>query len=117
MVNFAPRVKVPVLMLNGRFDNFFPTTTSQEPLFTLLGTPAEHKSRVVYETAHSIPRNAMIKEVVGWLEKYLGATSAVVRAVRAGLLIRNVVRKNRHHSGNGSGGLDGERDVCRNLRP
>ena len=24
-------------MLNGRFDFFFPTTTSQEPLFKLLG--------------------------------------------------------------------------------
>ena len=39
-VNFAPRVKVPVLMLNGRFDFFGPTATSQEPLFKLLGTPA-----------------------------------------------------------------------------
>ena len=51
-VNFAPRVKVPVLMLNGRFDFFFPTATSQEPMFKLLGTPAEHKRRVVYESAH-----------------------------------------------------------------
>ena len=30
-VNFAPHVKVPVLMLNGRYDYFFPTATSQEP--------------------------------------------------------------------------------------
>ena len=30
-VNFAPRVKVPVLMLNGRYDYFYPTATSQEP--------------------------------------------------------------------------------------
>ena len=71
-VNFAPRVKVPVLMLNGRFDFFCPTAISQEPLFKLLGTPAEHKRRVVYETSHSIPRNEMIKEVVDWMEKYWG---------------------------------------------
>ena len=71
-VNFAPRVKVPVLMLNGRFDFFFPTATSQEPMFRLLGTPAEHKRRVVYETSHTIPRNEMIKEVVDWMEKYWG---------------------------------------------
>ena len=32
-VNFAPRVTMPVLMLNGRFDFFFPTETSQEPMF------------------------------------------------------------------------------------
>ena len=71
-VNFAPRVKVPVLMLNGRFDFFGPTAISQEPLFKLLGTPPEHKRRVVYESSHSIPRNEMIKEVVDWMEKYWG---------------------------------------------
>jgi dienelactone hydrolase/tRNA A-37 threonylcarbamoyl transferase component Bud32 len=71
-VNFAPRVKVPVLMLNGRYDYYGPTAISQEPLFRLLGTPPEHKRRVEYETAHSIPRNEMIKEVVSWMEKHWG---------------------------------------------
>ena len=36
-VNFAPRVKAPVLMLNGRYDYFYTTTTSQEPLFNSAG--------------------------------------------------------------------------------
>jgi dienelactone hydrolase len=71
-VNFAPRVKAKVLMLNGRFDYYFPTVSSQEPLFQLLGTPAEHKRRVVYEAGHIIPRNEMMKEVVNWMEKYWG---------------------------------------------
>jgi len=71
-VNFAPRVTVPVLMLNGRFDNYYPTVSSQEPLFRLLGTPAEHKRRVVYDASHNIPRTDMIKEVVNWMEKYWG---------------------------------------------
>jgi dienelactone hydrolase len=74
-VNFAPRVKVPVLMLNGRYDFYGPTAISQEPLFRLLGTRAEHKRRVVYETSHSIPRNELIKEVVNWMEKYWGQPS------------------------------------------
>ncbi len=74
-VNFAPRVKVPVLMLNGRYDYYYPTATSQEPMFNLLGTPAEHKRRVVYESSHMIPRNETIKEVVNWMEKYWGDTS------------------------------------------
>jgi dienelactone hydrolase len=73
-VNFAPRVKVPVLILNGRFDYFVPTAISQEPFFKLLGTAAEHKRRVVYETSHTIPRNELIKEVVDWMEKYWGPT-------------------------------------------
>jgi dienelactone hydrolase len=74
-VNFAPRVKVPVLMLNGRYDYYYPTASSQEPMFQLLGTPADHKRRVVYESSHMIPRNETIKEVVNWMEKYWGETS------------------------------------------
>jgi pimeloyl-ACP methyl ester carboxylesterase len=71
-LNFAPRVKVPVLMLNGRFDFIFPVGTSQEPLFRLLGTPNEHKRRVIYGTGHDIPRNELIKETLDWLDRYLG---------------------------------------------
>jgi serine/threonine protein kinase/formylglycine-generating enzyme required for sulfatase activity len=74
-VNFAPLVTVPVLMLNGRYDYFYPTATSQEPHFTLLGTAAAHKRRVVYESSHMIPRNETIKEVVNWMEKYWGEPS------------------------------------------
>jgi cephalosporin-C deacetylase-like acetyl esterase len=71
-LNFAPRVKAPVLMLNGRFDFIFPPGSSQEPMFRLLGTPKENKRRVVYETGHDIPRNEMIKESLDWLDRYLG---------------------------------------------
>jgi dienelactone hydrolase len=71
-VNFASRVKLPVLMLNGRFDFFFPTDSSQEPMFEMLGTPAEHKRRIVYDTSHTIPRTELIRESASWLDRYLG---------------------------------------------
>ena len=71
-VNFAARVKIPVVMLNGRFDFFFPTETSQKPMFDSLGTPAEHKRRVEYDASHALPRNEVIKEFVGWMDKYWG---------------------------------------------
>jgi serine/threonine protein kinase/cephalosporin-C deacetylase-like acetyl esterase len=71
-LNFAPRVNVPVLMLNGRFDFFYPVETSQEPMFRFLGSPKEHKRRVVYNTSHNIPNNELIKETLDWLDKYLG---------------------------------------------
>jgi dienelactone hydrolase len=71
-VNFASRVKLPVLMLNGRFDFFFPTDSSQQPMFDMLGTPAEHKRRIVYDTSHTIPRTELIRESVSWLDRYLG---------------------------------------------
>jgi dienelactone hydrolase len=72
-LNFAPRVKAPVLMLNGRFDFIYPPLTSQEPMFRLLGTPHEHKRHVLYDTGHDIPRIEMIKETLNWLDRYLGA--------------------------------------------
>jgi pimeloyl-ACP methyl ester carboxylesterase len=71
-LNFAPRVKVPTLMLNGRFDYIFPVRSSQEPMFRLLGAPDEQKRRVVYDSGHDIPRNEMIKESLDWLDRYLG---------------------------------------------
>ena len=71
-LNFAPHVTTPVLMLNGRYDYIYPAVSSQEPMFRYLGTPAEHKRRVVYDTGHDIPRNEMIKESLNWLDQYLG---------------------------------------------
>jgi cephalosporin-C deacetylase-like acetyl esterase len=71
-LNFAPRVRVPVLMLNGRYDFFCPVETAQLPMYGLLGTPKEHKRRVVYETGHNIPRNELIKESLDWLDRYFG---------------------------------------------
>ena len=71
-LNFAPHVKAPVLMLDGRYDFLWPPRISQEPMFRLLGTLTEHKRRVVYDTGHEVPRTEMIKESLNWLDKYLG---------------------------------------------
>jgi len=71
-INFAPRVKLPVLMLNGRSDFFYPVETAQEPLFRLLGTRAEDKRHVVFESGHVLPRNEVIRETLDWLDRYLG---------------------------------------------
>ena len=71
-INFAPRITVPTLMLNGKYDFFYPTETSQVPMFRFLGAPGEHKRRVVYDTGHNIPRAELIKETLDWLDKYLG---------------------------------------------
>jgi cephalosporin-C deacetylase-like acetyl esterase len=49
-VNFAPHVKAPVLMLNGRFDFIWPPRISQEPMFRLLGTPAEQSTSAAWFT-------------------------------------------------------------------
>lgn len=72
VINFLPRVKIPTLMLNGRYDFTFPLENTVQTFFKFLGTPADDKKLVVYETDHYVPRNEMIKEVLAWCDKYLG---------------------------------------------
>ncbi|HXZ11643.1 MAG TPA: protein kinase [Candidatus Sulfotelmatobacter sp.] len=72
VVNFLPHVKQPSLMLNGRYDFFFPVDTNQEPFFRLLGSPKDQKKHLIYDTGHTIPRNELIKESLNWLDQYLG---------------------------------------------
>jgi eukaryotic-like serine/threonine-protein kinase len=71
-LNYLPRVKLPTLMLNGRYDLIFPLETHVKPMFDLLGTAPEHKKLKVYDSDHFVPRNGMIKEILGWLDRYLG---------------------------------------------
>lgn len=71
-INFVPRVTIPTLMLNGRYDYLLPLEALQIPMFRLLGTPEEHKRHKIYDTDHFIPRNERIKETLNWLDRYLG---------------------------------------------
>ena len=72
--NFLPRVRIPVLMLNGRYDYTFPVDSSQKPFFRWLGTPEKDKRHVVYDAAHDVMvnRTEVVKEVLSWLDQYLG---------------------------------------------
>ena len=38
-INYVPRIKIPVLMLNGRYDLWRPYQTNLKPFYDLLGTP------------------------------------------------------------------------------
>jgi dienelactone hydrolase len=72
--NFAPRLKLPVLMVNGRYDFTFSLDRSQDPLFRTLGTPEADKEHVVLETPHDVSQrhDELSHAVLGWLDKYLG---------------------------------------------
>jgi eukaryotic-like serine/threonine-protein kinase len=72
VINFVSRVKQPVLMLNGRYDFFFPVESTQEPFYQLLGSRKDQKKHLLYETGHNVPRNELIKETLNWLDQYLG---------------------------------------------
>jgi eukaryotic-like serine/threonine-protein kinase len=72
-VNYLPRIHAPTLMINGRYDFYFPVETSQRPMFRLLGTAPADKRHVVEEGSHFVPRPRLIQETLGWLDRYQGA--------------------------------------------
>jgi dienelactone hydrolase len=69
-INYLPRIRVPTVMIAGRYDFFFPLTTAQEPMFRLLGTPPEHKRHAVEEGSHYVPRVIWVRETLNWLDRY-----------------------------------------------
>jgi dipeptidyl aminopeptidase/acylaminoacyl peptidase len=71
-INYVTRVKMPFLMLHGKYDTIFPCEKVIKPMFDLLGTPETHKELKLYETDHIPPRTEFIKEILAWLDKYLG---------------------------------------------
>jgi len=74
-INFAPRVKVPTLMVNGRYDHFFPLETSQNVMFRFLGAPEKHKRHAVLDSGHIPPEDLMVREILDWLDKYQGTVN------------------------------------------
>jgi dienelactone hydrolase len=71
-INFAPRVKVPTLMVNGREDFIFPVKSSQDLLFRFLGVARADKRHITFESGHLPPTEPVVKESLDWLDRYLG---------------------------------------------
>jgi formylglycine-generating enzyme required for sulfatase activity len=84
-LNFAPRVRVPTLMLTGRDDFIRPVETHQVPLFRLLGVPEEQKRLARFDGGH-LPSdmNAVIREALAWLDRWLGVVETHRRAAGGG---------------------------------
>jgi dienelactone hydrolase len=68
--NFASRVTVPVIMLNGRYDQIYPLETQSKPLFDLLGS--EEKVHYIADGGHNVPYVDLIRESLRWLDRYVG---------------------------------------------
>jgi eukaryotic-like serine/threonine-protein kinase len=71
--NFAPRVRIPVLMVNGRDDFILPVETSENPLFQALGTKETDKKHILYDGGHRnlVTCPDLIGEILSWLDRYL----------------------------------------------
>lgn len=68
-VNLLPYVRVPKLLLNGRYDEDFPEKTAAEPLFKLL---AEPKRKVYFEAGHVPQLELWVPVVQSWFDETLG---------------------------------------------
>ena len=71
-VNFLPRIRIPVLMLSGRYDSVFPYESSQVPFLRLLGSPPGAKKQVLFEGGHFLPRPMWVSESTRWLDQQFG---------------------------------------------
>ncbi|HJR58308.1 MAG TPA: protein kinase [Vicinamibacterales bacterium] len=73
--NFAPHVKVPVLVVHGK-DDFGVPEADQRRFVEILGTPASDKSHKVLEGGH-VPQDirGLFREVLNFLDKYLGTVT------------------------------------------
>ncbi len=72
-VNFAPRIKIPILLQNGRNDFDFPVESNQKPYLRLFGTAEKDKHHRTYKTGHAVwIKDEVIKDEIDFLNQYLG---------------------------------------------
>ena len=68
-VNFAPHIRAPKLMVNGRWDEDFAFRTEAEPLYKLLSEP---KQLELYDGGHIPPAEVVVPVVNAWLDRTMG---------------------------------------------
>ena len=64
---YAARIKTPTLLLNGRYDFYFPYQSSQLPLFNLMNLDNNNKRHVVVDYAHYVPPHIVREETLEWI--------------------------------------------------
>jgi len=70
--NFAPHIKVPVLLVNGK-DDFAVSDAERRRYYEILGPPAPLKQSVVLEGGH-VPQDmrGLVRVVLDWYDTHLG---------------------------------------------
>jgi eukaryotic-like serine/threonine-protein kinase len=68
-IHFAPRIAVPKLMIQGRYDESDPLITMAEPMFKILREP---KRMEIFEGGHIAPVSLFIPLMQSWLDETLG---------------------------------------------
>lgn len=73
--HFLPRAQQPTVMINARWDSFYPLETSGRPFFDGLGAPDDQRKLVIIDANHGVfsyARNQVVGEALDWLDTYLG---------------------------------------------
>lgn len=73
--HFLPRTRQPTVMINARWDSFYPLETSGRPFFDHLGAPEDRKKLVIIDANHGVlsyARDQVVGEALDWLDTYLG---------------------------------------------
>ncbi len=79
-LNFAPRLRLPTLMVNGEGDFQYPLETTQRPLFRLLGADAERKHHALFTGGHMpLDIHDVMREILDWFDRFLGPVDARAR--------------------------------------
>jgi formylglycine-generating enzyme required for sulfatase activity/dienelactone hydrolase len=72
-VNFAPRIKIPILIQGGKYDGVLPVESHQKPFLALFGKAEKDKQLRIYETGHAVwNKNEAHKDEFDFLDKFLG---------------------------------------------
>ena len=70
-----PRVTQPTVLIQARWESFYPLETSGRPFFDNLGTPEDQRKLVIIDANHGVlsyARDQVVGEVLGWLDEYMG---------------------------------------------
>jgi dipeptidyl aminopeptidase/acylaminoacyl peptidase len=78
-LNFAPRVRQPVLVLNGKYDSIFPLENALQPMFRAFGTPVGKKKLVLFDSGHVVPYAGLVRETLTWLDANFSTTALYSR--------------------------------------
>jgi len=69
IVNFAPHIRGPILILQGRYDENFSWKAEFEPLYKLLSEP---KRLILYDGGHAPPLELFATTIHAWSDETLG---------------------------------------------
>ena len=74
-INFLPRITIPTLMINGKYDANFRVDHEIKYMYEFLGTPDEHKKLLLYNSDHLAPKSDVVKETLFWLNDQFGTVN------------------------------------------